>query len=140
MSKKGTRDRLVRIWKAHPDWMLVWEDVCWFSRFAQPTLNAWTLRGKAVALEQREWHKEDEEGKAVTCYDALEEKLDRFYCALALDNPIVAILYPKLRANESNPFALSLSKGVIRPSLILGLVHLNHQFKGLRLALHCLTY
>jgi hypothetical protein len=54
--------------------MLVWEDECWFSRFAQPILNAWTLRGKTVALEQREWHKEDEEGKAVTCYDALEEE------------------------------------------------------------------
>lgn len=53
--------------------MLVWEDECWFSRFAQPTLNAWTLRGKAVALEQRERHKEDEEAKAVACYGALAE-------------------------------------------------------------------
>jgi hypothetical protein len=46
----------------------------WFSRFAQPTLNAWTLRGKAVALEHRERHKEDEEAKTVACYGALEEK------------------------------------------------------------------
>jgi hypothetical protein len=58
--------------KAHPDWRLVWEDECWFSRFAQPTLNAWMLRGKAVALEQRERHKEYEEAKAVACYGALE--------------------------------------------------------------------
>src|SRR5918998_3026436 len=45
----------------------------WFSRFAPPTLNAWTLRGKAIALEQRERHKEDEEAKAVACYGAVEE-------------------------------------------------------------------
>jgi GH43 family beta-xylosidase len=54
--------------------MLVWEDECWFSRFVQLTLNVWTLRGKAVALEHRERHKEDEEAKAVACYGALEEE------------------------------------------------------------------
>ena len=54
--------------------MLVWEDECWFSRFAQPTLNSWTVGGQPLALEQRERRKEDEEAKAVACYGAVTEE------------------------------------------------------------------
>ncbi len=53
--------------------MLVWEDECWFSRFAQPTLNAWSWDGKLLALEQKEQGKEDKAAKAVACYGAVTE-------------------------------------------------------------------
>jgi len=43
--------------------MLTWEDECWFSRFAQPTMNAWTLDGKSQALLQQDKSKDDLEPK-----------------------------------------------------------------------------
>ena len=53
--------------------MLAWEDECWFSRFAQPSLKAWSREGKPLALEQKEQSQEDQEAKAVACYGAVEE-------------------------------------------------------------------
>ena len=53
--------------------MLLWEDECWCSRFAQPSLNAWSQPGKPLALEQKEPSQEDQEAKAVACYGAVEE-------------------------------------------------------------------
>jgi transposase len=54
--------------------MLAWEDECWFSRFAQPSLKAWSREGKPLALEQKEQSQEDQEAKAVACYGAVEER------------------------------------------------------------------
>ncbi len=53
--------------------MLVWEDECWFSRFAQPSLSTWSQEGKPLALEQKVPSKEDQEAMAVACYGAVEE-------------------------------------------------------------------
>lgn len=50
----------------------MWEDECWFSRFAQPTLGAWTTGGKRRRrLNQKARQKDDPEAKAVACYGAL---------------------------------------------------------------------
>ena len=54
--------------------MLTWEDECWFSRFAQPTMNAWTVDGKSLALFQQDKSKDDLEPKAVACYGALDHE------------------------------------------------------------------
>jgi transposase len=51
--------------------MLVWEDECWFSRLAQPSLSTWSRAGKPLALEQKEQGAEDQEAKAVACYGAV---------------------------------------------------------------------
>ena len=54
--------------------MLTWEDECWFSRFARPTMNAWTVDGKSLALLQQDKRKDDPEPKAVACYGALDHE------------------------------------------------------------------
>jgi len=54
--------------------MLTWEDECWFSRFAQPTMNAWTADGKSLALLQQDKSKDDHEPKAVACFGALDHE------------------------------------------------------------------
>ncbi len=54
--------------------MLTWEDECWFSRFAQPTMNAWTADGKSLALLQQDKSKDDPEPKAVACYGAVDHE------------------------------------------------------------------
>jgi transposase len=67
--------------------MLVWEDECWFSRFAQPSLNAWSREGKPLALEQKEPSKEDQEAKAVACYGAVEEGTGQVLLRFSLGQP-----------------------------------------------------
>jgi transposase len=36
--KQAARDRLIRLVEAHPDWVLGFQDECWWSRLAQPNL------------------------------------------------------------------------------------------------------
>jgi transposase len=78
---------LVRLWQAHPDWMLVWEDECWFSRFAQPTINAWSAGGKPLLLHQQERGKGDQEAKAVACYGGLEEETGQVLLRFSAGQP-----------------------------------------------------
>src|SRR5579859_4606959 len=39
--KKARRDRLIRLARRHPEWLLGFEDEVWWSRLACPTLHAW---------------------------------------------------------------------------------------------------
>jgi transposase len=67
--------------------MLMWEDECWFSRFAQPTMNAWTLNGKSLALIQQEKSKDDPEPKAVACFGALDHESGRVHLRFSNGQP-----------------------------------------------------
>ena len=63
----------MRLAQEQPGWLLVWEDECWFSRFAQPAMGAWTEGGNRRRLHQKARSPEDTEAKAVACYGALAE-------------------------------------------------------------------
>lgn len=67
--------------------MLVWEDECWFSRFAQPTLNAWTVDGNSLPLEQQEPSKDDLEPKAVACFGALDHESRKVHLRFSNGQP-----------------------------------------------------
>jgi transposase len=67
--------------------MLAWEDECWFSRFAQPTMNAWTVDGKSVALLQQEKRKADPEPKAIACFGALDHESGKVYLRFSNGQP-----------------------------------------------------
>ena len=57
--------------EAHPDtWAVGFEDECWWSRLALPTLNSWSEEGKPLRLVQRSLAKDDpsEATKAISCY------------------------------------------------------------------------
>jgi hypothetical protein len=59
----------MEIARADPDgWAVGFEDECWWSRVALPTLNAWSEEGEPLRLIQRSVAKEDPEPKAVSCY------------------------------------------------------------------------
>jgi DDE superfamily endonuclease len=54
---------------ANPDtWAVGFEDECWWSRVALPTLNAWSADGEPLRLLQRSLAKDDPEPKAISCY------------------------------------------------------------------------
>jgi hypothetical protein len=53
---------------ANPEWAVGFEDECWWSRVALPTLNAWSADGEPLRLVQRSLAKDDPEPKAISCY------------------------------------------------------------------------
>ena len=54
----------------HDDWLLVEEDECWFSRFAQPQAHAWSAEKEALRLIERDPPR-GEKQKAIACFGAL---------------------------------------------------------------------
>src|SRR5262249_56646140 len=69
-AKKKARDRLIRLAQTHPEWVLGFQDECWWSRLAQPNLHAGTaddpLRLQGLAIG-----KEDSDPTALACYGRL---------------------------------------------------------------------
>lgn len=59
--------------------MLVEQDECWFSRFAQPAMNAFAEDGERLRLVERV-PAPDETEKAIACYGAMcQETKERFF-------------------------------------------------------------
>jgi hypothetical protein len=57
--------------EANPEtWAVGFEDECWWSRLALPTLSSWAQEGKPLRLIQRSVAKDDpsEATKAISCY------------------------------------------------------------------------
>src|SRR5487761_90410 len=69
--KKGRRDRLIALAKAHPDWALGFADEVWWSRLAQPHLHAWTAEDQPVRLVEQALAPDDPDPKALACYGVL---------------------------------------------------------------------
>ncbi len=71
-SKKGARDRLIRVALGRPDWALGFEDETWWSRFERPSLNnSWTEAGRPLRLLEKEAIKGDSDPKALAAYGML---------------------------------------------------------------------
>jgi len=65
--------------RARSDWMLVEEDECWFSRFAQPRLKAWAEEGEALGLWERSPEQDESEPQALACYGAVRDDSGQVY-------------------------------------------------------------
>jgi hypothetical protein len=70
-SKKGARDRLIRLAATHPDWALGFEDETWFNRLARPSLHTWTDAGHPLRLVEQSFPEDDPDPKALACYGLL---------------------------------------------------------------------
>lgn len=55
----------------HPDWALGFEDETWWSRLAQPNMNAWTEVDHPLRLVEKALDKDDPGPKALACYGLL---------------------------------------------------------------------
>jgi transposase len=83
--KKAARDRLIRLAKAHPDWLLGFEDEVWWSRLARPALHAWQDDDRPLRLVEQTVAHEDPDPKALACYGLLARyRNDRHRWAEAL--------------------------------------------------------
>ena len=70
-AKKKARDRLIRLAAAHPDWVLGYQDECWWSRLALPAMHAWVPGEGTLRLVERAAPKGDPDPKALSCYGLL---------------------------------------------------------------------
>jgi len=61
---------LIRLAAAHPDWVLGFQDECWWSRLARPDLHAWTA-DDPPRLQELAARKDDPDPKALACYGLL---------------------------------------------------------------------
>jgi len=78
----------------HLDWALGFEDETWWSRLAQPNMNAWTEADHPLRLVEKALTKDDLGPKALACYGLLVRWIDS---QLAWDETIW------LRFVEGNP-------------------------------------
>ncbi len=74
--KKARRDRLIRLAKAHPDWLLGFEDEVWWSRLARPALHAWQDDDPPLRLVEQAVAPGDAGPKALACYGLLARYYD----------------------------------------------------------------
>ena len=64
--KKRQRDRLIALAAERADWVVGYQDEVWWSRFAQPSMHAWSE--DPLRLVQRTRRREDAEPAALACY------------------------------------------------------------------------
>jgi hypothetical protein len=78
--------------EANPDtWAVGFEDECWWSRVALPTLNSWVEEGKPLRLVQQSVAKDDPEPKAVSCYGLYLPELDDTWLRFVDGRPVSGI-------------------------------------------------
>ena len=68
--------------KEREDWLLVSQDECWFSRFAQPNLHSFAQAGDNLKLVERSPTAKDKD-KAIACFGAVCQQLGERYFYLA---------------------------------------------------------
>ena len=66
-AKKGARDRLIRWARSKPEWVLGYEDECWWSRVTDPEMHAWSLEGEITRFLDKQDGVPKGEPKALSC-------------------------------------------------------------------------
>jgi len=78
---------------ADPEWAVGFEDECWWSRVALPTLSSWTEEGKPLRLiQQQSLAKDDPEPKAISsCYGLYLPELEQTWLRFVDGWPVSSI-------------------------------------------------
>ncbi|MBP3955333.1 IS630 family transposase [Gemmata sp. G18] len=84
--KKKARDRLIRLAASHPEWVLGYQDECWWSRLALPAMHAWS--DDPLRLVEREVPKGDTDPKALSCYGLLRGDTGRMMLRFVSGRPV----------------------------------------------------
>src|SRR5215207_5704225 len=84
-------DRLRAIAEADPEWAVGFEDECWWSRLALPTLNSWADEGKPMPLVQKSVAKDDPDLKAISCYGLYLPGLEETWLRFVDGRPVSSI-------------------------------------------------
>ena len=77
--------------EANREWVTGFEDECWWSRLALPTLNSWSEEGKPMHLIQQSVAKDDPEPKAISCYGLYVPQLDDTWLRFVDGRPVSSV-------------------------------------------------
>ncbi|MCA1838328.1 MAG: transposase [Actinobacteria bacterium] len=77
--------------EADSEWATGFEDECWWSRLALPTLSSWAEEGKPMRLVQRSVAKDDPDPKAISCYGLYLPELDQTWLRFVDGRPVSGI-------------------------------------------------
>jgi hypothetical protein len=72
-------------------WAVGFEDECWWSRLALPTLNAWSEEGDPLRLVQRSVARDDPEPKAISCYGLYLPEIGDMWLRFVDGRPVSSI-------------------------------------------------
>lgn len=70
--------------------MLVWQDECWFSRYAQPRVYGWLSRQSPLHLAERSPNAADKQPKALAVYGALQHDTRQVHLSFSDGQPKTA--------------------------------------------------
>jgi hypothetical protein len=76
---------------ADPEWAIGFEDECWWSQLALPTLSSWAEEGKPLRLLQKSVAKDDPEPKAISCYGLYLPEIDQTWLRFVDGRPVSSI-------------------------------------------------
>jgi hypothetical protein len=76
---------------ADPLWAVGFEDECWWSRVALPTLSTFSEEKKPLRLVQRSVAKDDPDPKAISCYGLYLPRLDDMWIRFVDGRPVSGI-------------------------------------------------
>ena len=77
--------------ETHAEWATGFEDECWWSRVALPTLSSWAEEGKPLRLIQRSVAKADPDPKAISCYGLYMPELSETWLRFVDGRPVSSI-------------------------------------------------
>jgi transposase len=73
------------------DWVAGFEDECWWSRVAQPSLHSFSEAGEPLRLVQQLVAKDDPDPKAISCYGLYMPELEQAWVRFVDGRPISGI-------------------------------------------------
>jgi hypothetical protein len=76
---------------ADPEWAVGFEDECWWSRVALPTLSSFSEEGKPMHLVQQSVAKDDPDPKAISSYGLYLPGLDQTWLRFVDGRPLSAV-------------------------------------------------
>ena len=73
------------------DWVVGFEDECWWSRAAQPNLHSFSEEGEPLRLVEQSLEKDDSDPKAISCYGLYLPELERSWLRFVDGRPVSTI-------------------------------------------------
>jgi hypothetical protein len=77
--------------EANDEWAVGFQDECWWSREALPSLHAWSGKDEPMRLVERSVAKDDPDPKAISRYGLFVPELDRTWVRFVDGRPVSAI-------------------------------------------------
>ena len=87
----------MEIARADPEWVVGFEDECWWSRLALPSLSSWVEEGKPMRLVQQSLARDDPGPKAISCYGLYLPEFDETRLRFVDGRPVSSITRRFLR-------------------------------------------